>query len=80
MSLPLHDLLVCCRGLENDKATERKVNKHGNNAQAAKLANKTLSPLIFPHSVSPERSGALQAAHSIQRGHTGIGSHLRDQS
>lgn len=25
MSLALHDLLVCCRGLENDKATERKV-------------------------------------------------------
>ncbi|XP_068173804.1 serine-protein kinase ATM isoform X3 [Antennarius striatus] len=24
MSLVLHDLLVCCRGLENDKATERK--------------------------------------------------------
>ncbi|XP_039987125.1 serine-protein kinase ATM [Xiphias gladius] len=24
MSLALHDLLVCCRGLENDKATERK--------------------------------------------------------
>ncbi|XP_037534430.1 serine-protein kinase ATM [Nematolebias whitei] len=24
MSLRLHDLLVCCRGLENDKATERK--------------------------------------------------------
>uniref|UniRef100_A0A8C7XCY9 Telomere-length maintenance and DNA damage repair domain-containing protein n=1 Tax=Oryzias sinensis TaxID=183150 RepID=A0A8C7XCY9_9TELE len=24
MSLALHDLLLCCRGLENDKATERK--------------------------------------------------------
>ncbi|XP_068564532.1 serine-protein kinase ATM [Cebidichthys violaceus] len=24
MSLALHDLLVCCRGLDNDKATERK--------------------------------------------------------
>ncbi|XP_041089236.1 serine-protein kinase ATM isoform X5 [Polyodon spathula] len=24
MSLALHELLVCCRGLENDKATERK--------------------------------------------------------
>uniref|UniRef100_A0A3Q2FVX6 Telomere-length maintenance and DNA damage repair domain-containing protein n=1 Tax=Cyprinodon variegatus TaxID=28743 RepID=A0A3Q2FVX6_CYPVA len=24
MSLVLHDLLACCRGLENDKATERK--------------------------------------------------------
>ncbi|KAM9801505.1 serine-protein kinase ATM [Neosynchiropus ocellatus] len=24
MSLALHDLMVCCRGLENDKATERK--------------------------------------------------------
>ncbi|KAJ7995488.1 hypothetical protein DPEC_G00245090 [Dallia pectoralis] len=24
MSLPLHELLVCCKGLENDKATERK--------------------------------------------------------
>ncbi|XP_076591463.1 serine-protein kinase ATM isoform X4 [Chaetodon auriga] len=24
MSLALHDLLVCCRGLESDKATERK--------------------------------------------------------
>ncbi|XP_054470748.1 LOW QUALITY PROTEIN: serine-protein kinase ATM [Anoplopoma fimbria] len=24
MSLDLHDLLVCCRGLQNDKATERK--------------------------------------------------------
>ncbi|XP_056139019.1 serine-protein kinase ATM [Lampris incognitus] len=24
MSLALHDLLVCCRGLENDKATERR--------------------------------------------------------
>lgn len=28
MSLALHDLLVCCRGLENDKATERKVIAH----------------------------------------------------
>lgn len=26
MSLVLHDLLGCCRGLESDKATERKVN------------------------------------------------------
>lgn len=25
MSLVLHELLVCCRGLDNDKATERKV-------------------------------------------------------
>uniref|UniRef100_A0A3Q3QJ07 Telomere-length maintenance and DNA damage repair domain-containing protein n=1 Tax=Monopterus albus TaxID=43700 RepID=A0A3Q3QJ07_MONAL len=24
MSLSLHELLVCCRGLENDRATERK--------------------------------------------------------
>lgn len=25
MSLALHDLMICCRGLENDKVTERKV-------------------------------------------------------
>lgn len=28
MSLALSDLLTCCRGLESDRATERKVNTH----------------------------------------------------
>lgn len=46
MSLALHDLLACCRALENDKATERKVKKT-NYCLSAVQINEFIGDLMY---------------------------------
>ncbi|KAF0030873.1 hypothetical protein F2P81_017604 [Scophthalmus maximus] len=60
MSLALHELLVCCRGLENDKATERKVNESHCIAAATKF-NRFLQRYVQKETESMQSSKSVTA-------------------
>lgn len=55
MSLALSDLLTCCRGLESDRATERKVNTllWGGSRVLNFIVQQTLYSPIFTHAPPP---------------------------
>lgn len=53
MSLALSDLLTCCRGLESDRATERKVNTHSRLASQCNRHYILWSLRMCPPSSSP---------------------------
>ncbi|RVE64573.1 hypothetical protein OJAV_G00127090 [Oryzias javanicus] len=57
MSLALHDLLVCCRGLENDKATERK--KEAEHFRRLLRSPEVLQKLDCASSTKPKASKQL---------------------
>lgn len=83
MSLVLHDLLACCRGLESDKATERKVNVHLLSS-AKQTASSKIHLFLFSQSMPPclqkeaERfRRLLQNAEVVQELDRGSGSKAR---
>lgn len=82
MSLSLSDLLLCCRELESDRATDRKVGNHVPNAwnQAQTTTAAAVTFVFFGLSAPPEGSRALQKAPLFSRGCAGAGPHLRIQN